>query len=516
MPSHVARGGASVPAPRRILVVTILTSICAASVARGATLAVDRFDDDPNAQQCTPDPGDCSLRGAVELANALTGADTIELPPGEYALSIPGAAPWSEQDPAVGDVDVRDSVTIHGLGDWNGVLIQVTGPPTAFDVASSLDVTIANLSIRGGGVHAYKSTTLALVNVNVTAGNVAIDPAVANGVPSSLTLESCAIDQDTSQVAALIGADSLTVRNTWIRDNERLGIQFQSATGTALIEGSLIETSVGGIFNTGTMTIRRSTIRDNTFDPHFGASWAAAGIANHGSLLLDSSTVSGNVTTALLGQGNYTQAAGALVSSGPTTIFQSTISGNSVVGADASAAAVADGVVFLTGTQAQLDHSTVTANSGSNGVQVAGGVVSLGGTLLGGPCRDAALYTSTGYNLESPGNTCGFTQPGDKPNVADPRLGPLTDNGGPTYTHLPAVISPAVNAAGAVCPAEDQRGTARPQGIACDIGAVEAVVPGACNGTVGGGALDGAAQALPAVAVGLGWLRARRRRDQRG
>lgn len=60
----------------------------------------------------------------------------------------------------------------------------------------------------------------------------------------------------------------------------------------------------------------------------------------------------------------------------------------------------------------------------------------------------------------------------------DPQLGALADNGGPTFTLLPAASSPAVDAgdpAIAQAPAEDQRGTgfARIVGDAIDIGAVE-------------------------------------------
>ena len=61
----------------------------------------------------------------------------------------------------------------------------------------------------------------------------------------------------------------------------------------------------------------------------------------------------------------------------------------------------------------------------------------------------------------------------------DPLLGPLTDNGGPTLTHALLPGSPAIDAitdAAACTLAADQRGVARPQGSACDIGAVEEIV----------------------------------------
>jgi hypothetical protein len=55
---------------------------------------------------------------------------------------------------------------------------------------------------------------------------------------------------------------------------------------------------------------------------------------------------------------------------------------------------------------------------------------------------------------------------------ADPQLGPLADNGGPTRTMLPGAGSPA-HGAGADCPDADQRGEPR-EAAACDLGAAEA------------------------------------------
>ena len=60
--------------------------------------------------------------------------------------------------------------------------------------------------------------------------------------------------------------------------------------------------------------------------------------------------------------------------------------------------------------------------------------------------------------------------------VADTGLELLADNGGPTWTHALLAFSPALDSAdGLICPATDQRGVARPQGVQCDIGAFEAV-----------------------------------------
>jgi hypothetical protein len=59
-------------------------------------------------------------------------------------------------------------------------------------------------------------------------------------------------------------------------------------------------------------------------------------------------------------------------------------------------------------------------------------------------------------------------------------LGALGDNGGPTLTMLPAATSPLLDQVPSdACLARvtvDQRGVTRPQGSACDIGAVEVAV----------------------------------------
>ena len=66
---------------------------------------------------------------------------------------------------------------------------------------------------------------------------------------------------------------------------------------------------------------------------------------------------------------------------------------------------------------------------------------------------------------------------------ADPKLGPLQDDGGTTETMLPGAGSSAIDHGdAATCSAapvsgEDQRGVARPQGGECDIGAVESRIP---------------------------------------
>ena len=81
--------------------------------------------------------------------------------------------------------------------------------------------------------------------------------------------------------------------------------------------------------------------------------------------------------------------------------------------------------------------------------------------------------SSHGYNLSSDNGGGYLTATGDRINT-DPKLGPLQNNGGPTYTHLPASNSPATDA-GDPTLGMDQRGAGFPRIVNAriDIGAVE-------------------------------------------
>jgi len=95
--------------------------------------------------------------------------------------------------------------------------------------------------------------------------------------------------------------------------------------------------------------------------------------------------------------------------------------------------------------------------------------------------NQTALWTNTkdcnaslingGNNLFFPGNnTGGCTATPGNSLFANPLLGPLVNNGGPTQTMALQVGSPAINA-GSGCPPADQRGVTRVGN--CDIGAYE-------------------------------------------
>jgi hypothetical protein len=131
-----------------------------------------------------------------------------------------------------------------------------------------------------------------------------------------------------------------------------------------------------------------------------------------------------------------------------------------------------------------LKNSTLSGEStnvccAGGGLEPEGASLMISGTVISGFCDDEVLPTlqSNGYNIESPGNTCGFDQVGDQASVSAVQLdlGPLADNGGLTETHALLPGSVAINQIPeAACEVDtDQRGVTRPQGPACDVGAFE-------------------------------------------
>lgn len=157
---------------------------------------------------------------------------------------------------------------------------------------------------------------------------------------------------------------------------------------------------------------------------------------------------------------------------GQVTLVNSTISNNT---------AGSGGGIHNGGTLTVL-NSTISANFGG-GIGFSLGSTTLGNTIVAGNFDgpDCRGFTSLGYNLIGDITDCTFTPvTGDIVN-ADPLIGPLTNNGGPTDTHALLQGSPAIDGGNPTgCTdqdgnplATDQRGIVRPQGDTCDIGAFE-------------------------------------------
>jgi hypothetical protein len=261
--------------------------------------------------------------------------------------------------------------------------------------------------------------------------------------------------------------------------------------GTLILTDSLVSMSVGGgLRNLGTATLTNSTVSDNqggglrvefgaimtltdsTVSGNVSANFGlGGGIWTDGTLLSTGSTVSGNVAG---------RKGGGIYNSGRLTLINATVSGN-------AAGSLGGGVHSDNSTvDIALVNSTVANNTAPEGSAMSNdssALLTLAGTVLQGTCGGPSAFTSNGYNVESPGDTCGFTQTTDQVVVsgAELNLGPLQDNSGPTQTHALNAGSVAID----VIPEPqcvdadgnpltvDQRGELRPGGTMCDVGAFE-------------------------------------------
>jgi hypothetical protein len=193
-----------------------------------------------------------------------------------------------------------------------------------------------------------------------------------------------------------------------------------------------------------------------------------------GMLVISNSTISGNIAQG----GSNSGTGGGISSGGVVVISNSTVSGNFAF--DKGGAFYNGGGTWeirnstLSGNSATLSTDGIF-NTGANAVlQIGNTILSDGGVNIS---NDGGTVTSLGYKLSTDNGSGFLTAPGDQTN-ANPMLGPLQNNGGPTSTHIPLSGSPAINAGDpnfTPPPFNDQRGALylRVSDGRIDIGSVE-------------------------------------------
>ena len=215
----------------------------------------------------------------------------------------------------------------------------------------------------------------------------------------------------------------------------------------------------GGIHSDGMLWLDNSTVRDNE------TQWFGGGIDNGGQAWVSNSTISHN-------QADWIS--GGIINGGRLTLTYSTITGNTALDLFVEPLTHGGGGIsnlrILT-----LTHTIVSGNTA-----VVGAEINNDENIGSGNIIHADNYNIIGYGNSarsenfSPYGT-DVVPEGALDTVLDPIL---ADNGGTTPTHALVPNSPALD----LIPLEtcvatgypsDQRGITRPQGAACDSGAVE-------------------------------------------
>jgi len=363
-------------------------------------------------------------------------------------------------------VDVNDSVvtiassSIYGNSAGNfGGGITVFGAPTFIVRESSIS---GNVATRGGGIHvAYLQT----------GGSVSL---------ASSTISYNSAGQGGGIHIRELTYSSVSLADTVISDNvssaEGGGIYLEAETPGAvgyspvtLANCMLSENSAysgGGIFSTSTsLTLEGCTVSNNS------ASYGG-GIASSGDIVTLSNSVFWGNDATYNGGGIYVDPG---TSGGTLTVSNSTLSGNR---ADIGGGIYTD-ISGLDIAASTFDSNIAFSTGGGIFNNVSGAVLrnSIVANSVGTNCSGEEIVDD-GNNLQfgdAEADSCGTSIP-----IADPKLGPLADNGGPTLTHALLPGSAAIDAGDNTnCPATDQRGVSRPLDgdgdtvTACDIGAFE-------------------------------------------
>ncbi len=430
------------------------------SLDTGNTIIVNTTADALNAGD-----GLVSLREAFDIARTDGGPTTIHLADGA-SYSLQCGSPGTSQFQSSGTLFVTapDSTVVEG----HGATIQSACAGgrifEAFNTTSSM--TLRDMTLTGGSAHDQGGAIyytgsgdpdLLIERVSLT-GNSASDP-------------SCTIMCSGQGGAIYAGDVDLTIRDSTITGNSA------SSSGC----DAFCAASGGGIVaNGGTATIERSDISGNhvTLASSCVNCFAQGGgmVAIGDSATIDRSTVSQNtVTFGGSCTGTCAIRGGGAVLFGPSThVISTTVAGNVISGSEA----VGGGMFIGTG-PAELSASTVADNAAPTGanLHIQAASVTVGGTVVSGPSgsgcgfASAGSVTSSGYNFES-GTDCGLNGIGDVGGGGDPTLAPLS---GLLPVRAPLPGSPLIDAipAGSCAAIVDQLGLARPQGLGCDIGAVE-------------------------------------------
>ena len=376
------------------------------------------------------DSGPGSLRQA--LADAGDG-DTIN-----FALS--GTISLTS-----GELVIDKNITISGPGS-NSLTVRPSSSSffRVFDVMPSHSITIQGITIsfgyaggaQGGGIYLDEHVTATIADCVLTNNFTGdIGGAIFINGGAMLTVLNSTITDNTAGTSEHGGsgagiyssADVLTIIDSTISNN------------TAWIGGDLSGGDGGGISNVnGTLEISNTTIGSNL------AGASGGGISGYGTITITNSTISGNVAGITQ---PYLSVGGGIYNSGTLTVTNCTISGNSAHGSTGKGGGVGGGIYNVS--SVDIGNSTLSGNRADvHGGSIYGGTFDIGNSILNGGSPEnisTATVTSHGYNVCNDDGGGFLNGPGDQINT-DPLLGPLQDNGGPTFTHELLTASPAIDA----------------------------------------------------------------------
>lgn len=209
-------------------------------VTPGAT--ADEPDAIPGNGVCLTASATCTLRAAVQEANALAGSDRIEVPAGVYVLTLFGE---NEDFAATGDLDITESADLVGAGPGQ-TIIDGNQIDRVFDIQSGVSAMLDGITIRGGsaddamfpsflggGVLVRDTANLDLGNCEVSANTANAGGGLFAASGSTATLSDCSFRDNTAADLGFITTDGSAVLNEGDTDLDRCEVSGNRAAVAA-------------------------------------------------------------------------------------------------------------------------------------------------------------------------------------------------------------------------------------------------------------------------------------------
>lgn len=227
-----------------------LVSVLYSQTVFAATLTVDSIgdapDDNPGDGVCeTATPGECTLRAAIQEANALAGADTIN-------FSITGAGVHTLTPASCYD-DITESVTIDGYSQ-PGSAVNTAVAPEALNWALTIEIDGTNVGGGCSGLLSINASDSVLKGLHIHSFHA--NGVYSNGTSSSIvgnyiTNNSTGIELSALADNSLVGGVAAADRNVVSGNSGGGGINIISGNSGSVIRGNYIGVAADGTTNQG-------------------------------------------------------------------------------------------------------------------------------------------------------------------------------------------------------------------------------------------------------------------------
>lgn len=420
-----------------IFTITLCFTVAASAATFNVNTTNDTADTTPGDGACS-DGANCSLRAAISEANALAGADIINLGAVTYTQSLVSA---NEDLNAGGDWDVTSQITINGVSEASTILQANAAIGTAtervINVRAGGNLTLTNMTVRNGnfsGTMAANTRGAGIENVgiltldHVTVRDNRVTSSSGNSIAAGVHNAGTAVTLLSSTITANINTRAVGVAGS----ASAFGGGFASITAATIIftdsnvtNNQAVTTAAFAGFGFGAGVYLENVFNVTATNSHFdnntgtgvltgggsnGAGMRALSSVGAASLNFTNCTFNGNAGT---GTGTSSNGEGLQLFTSVTaaatltaTIDRTTINGNSGNGVGIGVnATIVGGNMTLNVLNSTISNNTGGLNAGGILVSNNGGIAGSTGTV------NITNSTISGNVVSGVGGGLAFEQP---------------------------------------------------------------------------------------------------------